>query len=117
MPEIQRKKRKLDQPQAEDVVVKIGKFRLYFQNYYTILSLGNDLLLGGLYFLGSLTTVFNGPQWIREYAYLAGAVFMLLRPVLKIFHNVFLYDKQEFQEKIITSDQISDELKKNKEKQ
>ncbi len=90
MPEIKRKQREPKPPKAEDIIVKTSKFRIYFQNYYTILSLGNDLLLGGLYLLGSLTTVFNGPEWMREYSYLAGAFFMLMRPLLKIFRNIFI---------------------------
>lgn len=117
MPEIQRKKHKRRQPKAEDVIVKTGRFRLYFQNYYTILSLGNDFLLGGLYFIGSLTTVFNGPAWIRQYSYLAGAFFMLMRPLLKIFRNVYIYNEEEFQEIIADSDYFEDETnEENKEK-
>lgn len=109
VPEIQRKKHERRQPKAEDVIVKTGKIRLYFQNYYTILSLGNDLLLGGLYFLGSLVTVFNGPEWVRQYSYLAGAFFMLMRPLLKIFRNVFIYRENEFQEKIASSEYLEGE--------
>lgn len=103
MPEVERKKRDPKQPSAEDVVVKVGKFRIYFQNYYTILSLINDLLLGGLYFIGSLITLLDGPEWVRKYAYFAGAFFMLMRPLLKIGQNIFIYDRQEFQKEVAKS--------------
>lgn len=112
MPEIERKKHEIEKQKAEDVIVKVGKIRLYFQNYYTILSLGNDLLLGGLYYLGSLVTVCNGPEWARTYSYLAGAFFMLTRPILKIFRNIFIYNEQEFQDKIVNSTLFDDALNK-----
>lgn len=92
MPEIKRKKKDPNQPKEKDIIVKVGRFRFYFQNYYTIISLSNDLLLGGLYTIGSLIMVFEGPQWISQYTYLAGSFFMLMRPVLKIFRNIFIYD-------------------------
>ena len=103
MPEIERKKRDPKQSSAEDMVVKVGKFRIFFQNYYTILSLINDLLLGGLYFVGSLMTLLDGPEWVRQYSYFAGAFFMLMRPLLKIGQNIFIYDKQEFQKEVANS--------------
>lgn len=99
MPEV-KKKREPEKHKAEDLIVKVGKFRFYFQNYYTIISLVNDILLGALYVIGSIASIMNGPQWLRQWSYLAGAVFMLMRPILKIIRNVFIYDKQEFQNQV-----------------
>lgn len=82
------------------MIVKVGKFRFYFQNYYTIISLVNDILIGALYVTGSIMSIMNGPEWIRQWTYLAGAVFMLMRPILKIIRNIFIYDQQEFQNKV-----------------
>lgn len=100
MPEIKRKKREPKDYKAEDLIVKVGKFRFYFQNYYTIISLVNDILIGALYVTGSIMSIMNGPEWIRQWTYLAGAVFMLMRPILKIIRNIFIYDQQEFQNKV-----------------
>ncbi len=100
MPEIKRKKREPKEYKAEDMIVKVGKFRFYFQNYYTIISLVNDILIGALYVTGSIMSIVDGPEWIRQWTYLAGAVFMLMRPILKIIRNIFIYDKQEFQNKV-----------------
>lgn len=90
----------MDKYEAEDLIIKIGKFRFYFQNYYTIISLINDLLIGSLYFLGSIMSLINGPQWIQQWSYLAGAFFLFMRPILKIIRNIFIYDKKEFQNKV-----------------
>lgn len=100
MPEIKRKKREPKDYKAEDLIVKVGKFRFYFQNYYTIISLINDILIGALYVTGSIMSIINGPEWIRQWTYLVAAVFMLMRPILKIIRNIFIYDQQEFQNEV-----------------
>lgn len=100
MPEIETKKHEVEPEEDEDVIVKAGGFRIYFQNYYTIISLGNDLLTGGLYFLGSLANLFGAPAIVGQLLYIAGGFFLLMRPILKIMHNVFIYDKEEYQEEV-----------------
>ncbi|MDN6296361.1 MAG: YrhK family protein, partial [Alkalibacterium sp.] len=100
IPEVKRKKRAFSQYEREDLIVKLGKFRFYFQNYYTIVSLVNDILIGSLYLLGSITSVLEGPQWIQKWSYLAGALFLLMRPILKIVRNIFIYNKKEFQNEV-----------------
>lgn len=60
----------------------------------------NDILLGALYVIGSLMSILDGPVWIRQWTYLAGGIFMLMRPVLKILRNIFIYDEQEFKNKV-----------------
>lgn len=82
------------------MIVKLGKFRFYFQNYYTMISLANDILLGSLYLIGSIASIMSGPDWIQKWSYLAGAVFLLMRPLLKIIRNVFIYDEEEFENKV-----------------
>lgn len=100
MPKIKRKKHKRQPPKDEDIVLKTGRFRIYFQNYYTIISLINDILIGGLYLIGSIAVFLDGAKWISQWSYLAGAFFMLMRPTIKIIRNIFIYDKEEFKEKI-----------------
>lgn len=104
MPTIKRKKREPKETKAEDVIVKVSNFRFYFQNYYTLITLINDFLLGILFFIGSLATILEGPEWIRQYSYLVGAFFMIMRPIFKIMRNVFIYDKEEFQEQVLQAD-------------
>lgn len=112
MPKIRRKKHERQIPKDEDVVVKVGKLRIYFQNYYTIISLVNDVLLGGLFLIGSIATLLNAAGWIRQWSYLIGSLFMLMRPILKILRNVFIYDKEEFQDKITDPDLLGSESRK-----
>src|SRR5690625_2403067 len=101
MPEIEKKEHKVDQPKDEDVIVKTGKFRFYFQNYYTLISLLNDILLGLLYLTGGLVSLFDGPALIANMSYVLGAVFLLLRPVIKIARNIFIYDKEEYEKEVL----------------
>ncbi|WP_277631192.1 YrhK family protein [Atopococcus tabaci] len=83
MPEIKKKEREIGPEKEEDVVVKTGRFRIYFQNYYTVISLGNDLLTGGLYFIGSLANLLEAPDLVGQLMYIAGGFFLLMRPILK----------------------------------
>ena len=88
-----------EQAEDEDVVVKTGSYRLYFHNYYTLISLTNDFLIGGLYTAAALIGLFDGPVLIANLCYLGGALFLILRPVIKIFRNIYLYKEEEFKEK------------------
>ncbi|GEK90435.1 YrhK family protein [Alkalibacterium kapii] len=97
-PEIEKKERELDPGKAEDVIVKIGTFRIYFQNYYTIVSLINDLFTGGLYLIGSILQTFTEMKTLGQYLFIFAGFFLLMRPVLKIIHNVFFYEKKEHNE-------------------
>ena len=80
-----------EQAEDEDVVVKTGSYRLYFHNYYTLISLTNDFLIGGLYTAAALIGLFDGPVLIANLCYLGGALFLILRPIIKIFRNIYLY--------------------------
>ena len=103
MPKIERKEHDINPGKEEDIEIKSGRFRLYFQNRYTLISLTNDILTGIFYIIGSLATLTDIPDIYGTYLYLIGGVFLTARPILKIFHNVFIYDdekiaKQEEQE-------------------
>lgn len=88
--------------------IKSGRFRLYFQNRYTLISLANDILTGIFYIIGSLATLTDIPDIYGTYLYLIGGVFLTARPILKIFHNVFIYDDKKAAER---------EEKRNQKKQ
>ncbi len=51
MPEIKRKSHEIDIGKEEDIEIAGQRFRLYFQNRYTLLSLAVDLLTGIFIFL------------------------------------------------------------------
>lgn len=121
MPEIKKKERKVEPEKEEDVVVKTGRFRIYFQNYYTLISLINDLLTGGLYFIGSLANLLEAPAIVGQLMYIAGGFFLLMRPILKIFHNVFIYDEEEYKEEVkdilFDEDVAEEESSENEERE
>ena len=91
MPKIKKKEHKLDTGQDEDVELKAGRLRIYFQNRYNLISLINDFLVGIMYIFGSLAPMMGFPSQYGTYLYLAGGVFLTMRPVLKIIHNVYIY--------------------------
>lgn len=98
MPKIERKEHDVNPGKEEDIEIKSGRFRLYFQNRYSLISLTNDILTGIFYIIGSLATLTPIPDVYGTYLYLIGGVFLTARPILKIFHNVFIYDDAKLAE-------------------
>ena len=99
MPEIKRKSHKIDIGKEEDIEIAGQRFRLYFQNRYTLLSLAVDLLTGIFYIFGSVALLTDIPDRYSTYCYLVGAIFLTARPILKIVRNVFIYDEKKKQKK------------------
>ena len=114
MPRLRKTKHQRKIPKDKDIILEVGKLRIYFQNSYVIISLINDVLLGGLFFIGSLATLLNAAEWIRQWSYLVGAFLMVMRPVLKILRNIFIYDKDEFQKKVSEPNLLASNSKKEK---
>lgn len=100
-PDIEKKEHDVGPEKEEDVIVKTGHFRIYFQNYYTLISLINDIFTGVLYLTGSLTQTFTDFETVGSYMFIFASFFLLMRPILKILHNVFLYSEEEYQEKVL----------------
>lgn len=103
-PDIEKKEHDLGPQKEEDVIIKTGHFRIYFQNYYTLISLINDIFTGVLYLTGSLIQTFTEQVTLGNYLFIFASFFLLMRPVLKILHNVFLYGEQEYKEKVLGED-------------
>lgn len=101
MPRVETKKHDVNPRKDEDMIVKVGKFRLYFQNYYTIISLGNDLATGTLYLIGSLTQAFTDADVIGNYLYIFASFFLLMRPIIRIIHNIYLYKENQYRRDIL----------------
>ncbi len=99
MPKINRKKHDLHPGKEEDIEIKSGRFRLYFQNRYSLISLTTDLLTGIFYVIGSIASLTPIPDIYGTYLYLVGAIFLTARPILKIFHNIFIYDDKKIAER------------------
>lgn len=99
MLKVERKKHEVIPDKEEDIEIKSGRFRLYFQNRYTLISLANDILTGVFYIIGSLATLTDIPDIYGTYLYLVGGVFLTARPILKIFHNVFIYNDKKAAER------------------
>ncbi|AMB98570.1 hypothetical protein AWM75_00540 [Aerococcus urinaehominis] len=84
-----------EEPATEqDIIMKIGPLRLYFQNTYTIISLVNDIITGALYFIGSICNFVGAPAIYGNSLYLIGGFSFVMRPIIKLIHNIHIYNKQ-----------------------
>ncbi|SFH69983.1 YrhK-like protein [Pisciglobus halotolerans] len=92
MPKIKRKEHQIEPDKEEDIIIKSSGFRFYFQNFYNLISLTNDLLTGLMYMIASVLSLMGVPSIYSTSLYLLGAVFLTFRPLIKIVHNVFLYN-------------------------
>lgn len=101
MPTIETKEHDVNPRKDEDMIVKVGNFRLYFQNYYTIISLGNDLITGGLYLIGSLVQAFTDADRLGRYLFIFASFFLLMRPIIRIIHNIYLYRENQYRKKVL----------------
>lgn len=99
--QIEKKKHDINPGKDEDVVIKMAGYRIYFQNYYTIISLINDILTGVLYLAGSLVQTFTDLDTLGMYLYIFASFFLLMRPVLRIAQYVYLYNKDEYEEDVL----------------
>lgn len=99
MPKIERKAHEVEAALEEDIEIQGKRFRLYFQNKYTILSLTVDLLTGFFYIIGSVAALTSIPDRIGMYFYLAGSIFLTIRPILRIIKNIFIYDDLKAEKK------------------
>ena len=99
MPKIERKAHEVEAALEEDIEIQGKRLRLYFQNRYTILSLTVDLLTGFFYIIGSVAALTSIPDRIGMYFYLAGSIFLTIRPILRIIKNIFIYDDLKAEKK------------------
>ncbi len=95
MPKIKRNTHEIEIGKEEDIEIRGRRFRFYFQNRYTLISLAVDLLTGIFYIFGSLASLTKIPDRYGTYFYLAGAIFLTIRPILRIVRNIFIYDEKE----------------------
>ncbi|UWS53177.1 YrhK family protein [Enterococcus faecium] len=99
MPKIKRNTHEIEIGKEEDIEIRGRRFRFYFQNRYTLISLAVDLLTGIFYIFGSLASLTKIPDRYGTYFYLAGAIFLTIRPILRIVRNIFIYDEKKARKK------------------
>ncbi|AMB94114.1 hypothetical protein CYJ28_03560 [Aerococcus sanguinicola] len=93
MANMKRKSYEMEPQTEEDIVVKLGPLRLYFQNVYTIISLLNDIFTGSLYFIGSICNFVGAPAIYGNTLYLIGGFSFVMRPIIKLIHNIHIYNQ------------------------
>ena len=87
MPKIKRNTHEIEIGKEEDIEIRGRRFRFY--------SLAVDLLTGIFYIFGSLASLTKIPDRYGTYFYLAGAIFLTIRPILRIVRNIFIYDEKK----------------------
>lgn len=122
MSNIERKEHEFTKKENEekDIIIKSFGFRLYFEKYYQLISLGNDLLTGILYMIASVLTLMNVPSIYSNLFYFLGALFLTLRPLIKIYRNTFISKTQPAQTKSVKDmkkdlKNVEDNLQQSKE--
>ena len=110
MAKIKRKEYEPEPPSKKDVVIGIFGLDLYFENIYSAISLINDLLLGILYLGGGLTYLFGGPPMLGNILYVLGAIFLIVRPLIKLLQSIYVYKENNSPIEEI-EEEIKDETK------
>lgn len=101
IPDMETREHEINPSKEEDVILKFGKARLYFQNYYTIISLTNDILTGTLYLTGSIMQLYLGLEFWGMNLFIFASILLLMRPILKILHNVHIYSHQRYRKEVL----------------
>ncbi|MGB6177676.1 YrhK family protein [Carnobacterium sp.] len=115
MPEIKRTKHDINHGKEEDIEIKSGRFRLYFQNRYSLISLMTDFLTGIFYVIASISSLTSIPDIYGKYLYLIGGLLLTTRPILKIVHNIFIYDDKKIAERTKKKDKEKDDEEYNED--
>lgn len=74
--------------QQEDVHIEIGDYEMIIEKRYRVVSFINDLLLGVLYFIGSILFLTNVSQAVSISFFLAGSIMMIIRAGLNILKDL-----------------------------
>ena len=106
-----RKKFKRTSGIKNDIILNVGSFEVYFENIYSIYSLINDLLIGLLFIVGSISNLLNGPPILGQILFLIGSVALILRPLIKIIQNTHVYQEKNEDKKSELEDEISQKTK------
>jgi hypothetical protein len=80
--------RNIVKEQQEDVHIEIGAYEMIIEKRYRVVSFINDLLLGVLYFIGSILFLTDVSQAVSISFFLAGSIMMIIRAGLNILKDL-----------------------------
>ncbi|EFV76751.1 YrhK family protein [Cytobacillus firmus] len=80
--------RNIVKEQQEDVHIEIGAYEMIIEKRYRVVSFINDLLLGVLYFIGSILFLTDISQAVSISFFLAGSIMMIIRAGLNILKDL-----------------------------
>ncbi|WP_227521943.1 YrhK family protein [Bacillus solitudinis] len=76
--------------EEEYLSIQAGRFRIFFNKRYRVITVLNDLLIGVLFLTGSCLNFFSITETYANVFYLLGSLFLVGRPVLRLMHNTSL---------------------------
>ncbi|MBN8203033.1 YrhK family protein [Bacillus sp. NTK034] len=82
--------RNIVREQQEDVHIEIGDYEMIIEKRYRVVSFINDLLLGVLYFIGSILFLTDVSQAVSISFFLAGSIMMIIRAGLNILKDLHI---------------------------
>ncbi|MBX9976321.1 YrhK family protein [Cytobacillus firmus] len=82
--------RNIVREQQEDVHIEIGDYEMIIEKRYRVVSFINDLLLGVLYFIGSILFLTDASQAVSISFFLAGSIMMIIRAGLNILKDLHI---------------------------
>ena len=71
-------------------VVHIGDHELVVRQRYEIISIGNDLLIGLWFVVGSILFFYESLAYYGTWLFVIGSVQMLIRPTIRLTRRVHL---------------------------
>lgn len=80
--------RNIVKEQQEDVHIEISAYEMIIEKRYRVVSFINDLLLGVLYFIGSILFLTDVSQAVSISFFLAGSIMMIIRAGLNILKDL-----------------------------
>ncbi|MCM3394505.1 YrhK family protein [Cytobacillus oceanisediminis] len=80
--------RNIVKEQQEDVHIEIGAYEMIIEKRYRVVSFINDLLLGVLYFIGSILFLTDVSQAVSISFFIAGSIMMIIRAGLNILKDL-----------------------------
>jgi len=78
-----------------DLEIQKGQFKIYFMEYYSILKLIGDILVGLFFIIGALLNFWEGMQTLSKISYLIGSLSFSIRPTLNIIRRTWIFNGKQ----------------------
>jgi len=84
--------KKIANKKRTDLEIENGRFKIYFMEYYSIMQLVGDILVGLFFIGGALMNFWEETATLSKISYLIGSLSFSIRPALKIIRRTWIYN-------------------------